>query len=84
MEYIGVTGSTVSVTVQLLECTDGVSYNPQPTINGALFVQGTADLQNGGWSPVTSNAPGLIFNGSGQKTFTFQDATNKFYRANIQ
>jgi len=33
---------------------------------------------------VTSNAPGVIFDNTGHKTFTFQHATNQFYRANIQ
>jgi len=84
MDYIGVTGTAVSVTVKLLECTDGVSYNPQQTINGTLSVQGASNLASGVWAPVSSTAPGLIFDGAGNKTFTFQDTTNRFYRANIQ
>ena len=87
VDGIAVTGATVNVTVKLLESTNGVAYNAQPSIYGTLYVQGTTNLVGGTWTPVASTQvapPGVIFDTNGRKLFSFPADTNRFYRATVQ
>ncbi len=84
VEALAVTGSTVNVTVQLLESTDAVVYYAQPYINGTLYLMGTTNLNGGSWSSVASQAPTSVFDANGRKVFSFPAQTNRFYKAYIQ
>jgi hypothetical protein len=83
LEALAVTGTTVSATVRLLESTNGVYY-PQPTIYGALYLQGTTNLNPGSWSDIATQTPGSVFDTNGRKLFTFPAQTNRFYKAQIR
>ena len=83
VDAIAVTGSTVNVTVKLLECTNGGVFCAQPNIFGSLVVQGTTNLA-GVWTPIMSANPGTVVDSNGRAIFSFPANTNQFYRAQIQ
>ena len=86
VDDIGVTGATVHVSVKLLDSTNGVTYNAQQSIYGTLYLQGSTNL-GGVWTYVASTQvapPGVLFDVTGHKNFTFSGGTNKFYRATVQ